>query len=36
MDFKLSNNQVTQIAKMLYLNLDDIKNYIETNQAKLI
>lgn len=34
MDFKLSNNQVTQIAKMLYLNLEEIKNYIETHQAE--
>ena len=32
MEFKLSDNQVTQIAKMLYLNLEDIKNYIETHQ----
>lgn len=34
MDFKLSDNQVTQIAKMLYLNLDEIKNYIEMHQVE--
>lgn len=32
MEFNLSENQVSQIAQMLYLNLDDIENYIETHQ----
>lgn len=34
MDFELSKNQVSQIAQMLYLNLDDIKKYIETHQEE--
>lgn len=34
LDFELSKNQISQIAQMLYLNLDDIKNYIETHQEE--
>lgn len=34
MDFELSKNQVSQIAQMLYLNLDDIKKDIETHQEE--
>lgn len=34
LDFDLSKNQTSQIAQMLYLNLDDIKNYIETHQEE--
>ena len=34
MDFKLSENQVSKFAKMLYLNLEEIKNYIENHQEE--
>lgn len=34
LDFELSENQISQMAQMLYLNLDDIKNYIETHQEE--
>lgn len=34
LDFKMSKNQISQIAQMLYLNLDDIKDYIETHQEE--
>ena len=30
----MSENQISQMAKMLYLNRDDIKNYIETHQEE--
>lgn len=32
--FELSQNQISQIAKMLCLNLDEIKNYLETHQEE--
>lgn len=34
LDFTMSQNQISQIAKMLFLNLDEIKNYIETHQEE--
>ena len=34
LDFKMSENQISQIAKMLYLNLEDIKKDIKTYQGE--
>lgn len=35
LDFKMSENQFSRIAKMLYLNLDDIQDYVKNNQEEI-
>lgn len=34
LQFELSHNQVSQMAQMLYLNLDDIQDYLDTHQEE--
>lgn len=34
LEFELNQNQISQIAEMLYLNLEEIKNYIENHQEE--
>lgn len=34
LDIQLSTQQIKQIAKMLSLNLEDIKNYIDTHKEE--
>lgn len=34
LQFELNQNQVSQMAQMLYLNLNDIQNYLDTHQKE--
>lgn len=34
LQFELSKNQVSQMAQMIYLNLDDIQDYLDSHQKE--
>lgn len=34
LQFELSHNQVSQMAQILYLNLNDIQDYLDTHQKE--
>lgn len=34
LQFELSHNQVSQMVQMLYLNLNDIQDYLDTHQEE--